>query len=620
MNIKKLAASVLAAVMLTGSAAVSVPASAATITDGVLDETTNLYYESLDDGTLRVTYSRDRNHQPQGDVVIPETYNGKTVTELSNILSDCPDVTSVTIPKTITKYTENSYWSGDMSLTEIIVAPDSPYFSSADGILFNKDKTEMVRYPIGKADTSYTIPTTVEVIGAHCFQRCNKLESIIIPNSVHTIKNRAFAECIFESIIIPDSVRTIEDQAFLSCVNLTSLNIPKSVETIGGSLTDGSAVTGIDVDPDNKFLCSVDGVIFSKDRKTLIQYPAGKEDEEYTIPDGVEILGYESMSRNDNLKKVNIPESVYLMDTRVFYMDRNILSMTVPSKVTVLTATFNACTSLETVTLPKGIEKITGGTFADNNLKTVNYGGTKEDWDLIEIEAGRNTIALNAATIYFSDGTSQEGANLPEKDYTIQEPVTTPNKDGSTSFVPKVENNGFTSTADIDAMKQIKATAPEGAFDGTVTMNVENNLASLSGNTFSVDISFTDASGNEVQPNLPVKVVIPVHAKLKNADKIFVYHINSEGKPEKVEANIETIDGVKYVVFEAKSFSAYELTDTEVGGGSGSTESEPSSTTTPDNSSSAPGASEGNPSTGIALSVLPLALAASAVIVIKKRK
>lgn len=607
MNIKKIAASFLAAVMLTGSAAVSVPASAVTVTGGILDEETNLLYEPLDDGTLRVTFSRDSKKRPQGDIIIPETYNGKTVTELSNILTACPDITSVTIPKTITKYTENSYWSGDFSLSKIIVSEDNPYFSSADGILFNKDKTEIVRYPIGKADTSYTIPTTVEVIGGSCFVRCDKLESIIIPNSVHTIKSRAFAECIFESIIIPDSVRTIEGQAFLSCENLTSLNIPKGVETIGISLTAGSAVTGINVDPDNKFFCSVDGVIFSKDRKTLIQYPADKETEEYTIPDGVEILGYEAMRGCLNLKKVNIPESVYSIDNRFFFMDRNLLSVTIPSKVKVLTATFNYCTSLESVTLPHGIEKITAGTFGDvQSLKTINYDGTKEDWDLIEIESGRN-LAMNDATIYFSDGTSMEGAGLTPNDASIQDPETITNNDGSMDFTPGVEKFGAVSNADIETMKQIKATAPEGAFEGNVSMNVVNTFASLSGNTFSVDISFTNDAGEEVQPAKSVTVMIPVPAKLKKADSIFVYHIGANNKPETVEAETKDIDGVKYVVFNADHFSTYALTDSEV------------ETATPDTPSE-PAAPDSNPSTGIVLSVLPLALAASAVIVIKKRK
>ncbi len=643
MNIKKIAASFLAAAMLMTSGVVNVPASAVSVTDGIFDEETNLFYEPLKDGTLRVT-TFDRGKEPTGDVVIPETYDGKTVSEVENILTDCRNVTSVTIPKTITRISLTSFTSRS-GLENIIVSEDNPNFSSENGILFNKEKTEIIYYPRGKTDKSYTIPSTVDIIGRSSFEMSE-----------------------LESIIIPDSVSVIGLEAFGFCDELAALNIPKGVEKMSGPLASYSGIAEFTVASNNEFFRSIDGVIFSKDSKVLVSYPAGNKAEEYSIPEGTEVLGEYSLSRNINLKKVNIPESVLTIERNAFDRCECLLEIEIPYKVKKLKDTFNGCGDLESVKLPLGIEEIGAGTFKNcDSLKTINFNGTKADWDMIAIASIDNT-AMNNATIYFSDGTVMDGAGIVEAD---QAPKTTTNADGSQEFTPGVEKKGALSNADFETMKQIKASASEGTFKEEVTMNISRDTASLGGSSFAVNIRFINANGDEIQPVKEVTVKIPVPARLQNAEKIFVYHINSEKKPEKIETDTEIIDGVTYVVFKTAHFSTYELTDTEVETGSGddntgdtdntddtntdsdntgstddssstgdTSSSEPansdtasgelvssnipgyieSATNEPTSSTADPTTPDSNPATGVAASILPIVAAISAVVVIKKKK
>jgi hypothetical protein len=94
-----------------------------------------------------------------------------------------------------------------------------------------------------------------------------------------------------ETLNIPELIQglpvtIIGDYAFFNCGNLTSITIPSSVTVIGGDAAFFGCfnLTSINVDSRNNTYASVDGVLFDKDIKTLIKYPAGKDNETYTIP------------------------------------------------------------------------------------------------------------------------------------------------------------------------------------------------------------------------------------------------------------------------------------------------------------------------------------------------
>jgi len=126
------------------------------------------------------------------------------------------------------------------------VIEDHSDYSSKDGVMFNKDKTELIRYPASKKG-AYRIPNSVTSIGSMAFANCVGLTSVTIPNSVTKIRIGAFDGCTgLTSVIIPNSVTSISAFTFRDCSNLTSVIIPNSVTFIGAfAFRDCSNLTSI---------------------------------------------------------------------------------------------------------------------------------------------------------------------------------------------------------------------------------------------------------------------------------------------------------------------------------------------------------------------------------------
>ncbi len=109
----------------------------------------------------------------------------------------------------------------------------------------------------------------------------------------------------------------------------------------------------------------VDGVTFSKDMKTLIEYPVEKQDESYTIPDGVAVISNSTFWENTNLKSVTIPDSVTSIGDFAFYGCTSLETIVIPDSVTYMgESIFTGCENLKSATLPKGITSIADSTFS----------------------------------------------------------------------------------------------------------------------------------------------------------------------------------------------------------------------------------------------------------------
>ena len=150
--------------------------------------------------------------------------------------SSCTSLTSITIPDSVTSIGDFPFRNCS-KLTSINVDANNTSYSASNGILFNKNKTEIIRYPEGKTATSYIIPDSVTSIGEAAFEDCTSLTNITIPDGVTSISDDAFLECDnLASITIPDSVTSIGYRAFGRCTSLTGITIPDSVTSIGNSV------------------------------------------------------------------------------------------------------------------------------------------------------------------------------------------------------------------------------------------------------------------------------------------------------------------------------------------------------------------------------------------------
>ena len=144
----------------------------------------------------------------------------------------CYSLMSITIPSSVTSI-GNNLFSDCSNLNCIEVDPNNSNYRSADGVLFDYQMRELIRYPIGKQETFYAIPNSVTSIGEQAFSHCKNLTGITIPNSVSSIGEDAFSHCTnLTSITIPDGVGNIGFGTFSSCKSLTSITIPQSVTSI----------------------------------------------------------------------------------------------------------------------------------------------------------------------------------------------------------------------------------------------------------------------------------------------------------------------------------------------------------------------------------------------------
>ena len=143
------------------------------------------------------------------DVKIPDS----VIDIGSGTFSYCKSLKDVTIPSSVTNI-EGHIFNSCSNLLSINVSENNTCYSSLDGILFNKEKTELLEYPAGKSG-EYVIPNDVISISGFAFEDCNNLTSIEIPDSVTSIGAFAFSCCKkLTSVIIPSSVTSIGDGAF----------------------------------------------------------------------------------------------------------------------------------------------------------------------------------------------------------------------------------------------------------------------------------------------------------------------------------------------------------------------------------------------------------------------
>ena len=168
------------------------------------------------------------------DVVIPAIIDGMPVVSIGDsAFSSCSMtlLTSVTIPDSVTSIGDSAF--DCYELTSIIVDAANDFYSSQDGVLYNKDITVLIKFPNGKSG-GFIVPDSVTRIGDSAFRNCSSLTSVTIPDNVTSIGDQVFYYCTgLTSVTIPDSVTSIGNYAFSSCSSLTSVTLGSSVTRIG---------------------------------------------------------------------------------------------------------------------------------------------------------------------------------------------------------------------------------------------------------------------------------------------------------------------------------------------------------------------------------------------------
>ncbi len=259
---------------------------------------------------------------------------------------NCSSLKSITIPENITSIGDWVFYECT-SLTSITVDSNNKNYSSDSyGVLFNKDKTELIQYPIGNKRTTYSIPGSVTSIGERAFCDCFSLTSVTIGNSVTSIGDWAFLDCSsLTNVTIGNSVISIGEFAFRNCTSLTSI----------------------------------------------------------TIPDSVTIIGYGAFYKCASLTSITIPDSVTSIGVAAFGDCTGLTNAAIGNGVTSISLdTFGDCSNLNSVTIGNGVTTIITAFRNCDKLTDIYYNGTQEEWNAISIVYYLNKPLL-LATIHFID-------------------------------------------------------------------------------------------------------------------------------------------------------------------------------------------------------------------------
>ena len=385
---------------------ITIPDSVTCIGDSAFNGCTSLTSITIPDSVTSIGESAFSGCSSLASITIPDS-----VMSIGNdAFHECSSLTSITIPYSVTSIGDYAFL-GCSRLTAIDVNTDNKDYTSVNGVLFYNDKT-IICYPAGKKGNNYKIPDGVTSICRYAFSGCTSLTSITIPDSVTEIGGSAFENCSsLTSITIPDSVTSIGIGAFVGCSSLTSIMIPDNVTYIGGAVfADCSSLTEIKVSTQNAKYVSVNGVLYNKDKTTIMCYPAGKKDKNYKILDGVTEICTSAFNGCSSLTSITIPDSVTEIGVSAFSGCSSLTSITIPDSVTRIDmSTFRGCSSFTSITIPDNVTYIdiwafngcTGLTAIDVKAGNNNYTSVngvlfnKDKTELICYPAGKTDKSYN---------------------------------------------------------------------------------------------------------------------------------------------------------------------------------------------------------------------------------
>ena len=293
---------------------------------GYVEASEGLIYGWNSDGK---TYSVSKGSAcTDTEIGIPNSYNGVPVTSVAkDAFRYDTTITYVVIAEGVEKVDENAF-SECTALSEVVI-PESVTFL-ANSSFFCTAITS-ISLPgvqtIGSAAfkgcanlTDVNLGDKITVIGSSAFARCVSLAEFNIPESVTGLGGYVFEECtLLTSVTIPDGVLTLDSVTFGGCTNLETVYIGSGLTTIGVmEFVNCPSLVSIEVSEDNASFKSVDGVLYSKDGKTLYCYPSAKEDVFFTIPNNVTTVYTYAFYGATNLSSIQLPQSLTKINDNAF--------------------------------------------------------------------------------------------------------------------------------------------------------------------------------------------------------------------------------------------------------------------------------------------------------------
>lgn len=210
-------------------------------------------------------------------------------------------------------------------------------------------------------------------IGKRVFKNCFALEEANIPNKITSISQETFYGCsALKSVSFPETLEVIGQDAFSLCSSLSSVTITKNVFSIGkNAFSNCAGIKSFNVDALNTDYKAINGILYSFDGETLIQYPNGKTETTVSVPAGTKVIGDFAFGANVVVEKIEISESVVTLSEYAFCDCTALSDIEIPSGVkTIGSMAFGRCTALKTISIPSSVTAYEG-VFYQSALETV---------------------------------------------------------------------------------------------------------------------------------------------------------------------------------------------------------------------------------------------------------
>ena len=437
-SVKRLGAAVLSAVMMLTAVATPLCDSLPIVSERAADvasaetytykETDGwFYYKVLDDGTVCITNWGSYNYTEETICEIPAVIDGKIVTTMDGgFFFDSTPPKYLSIPETVAYINEEMFVWTDGYITDITVSNNNKNYSSVDGVLYNKDKTELIYYPAGKCGEC-VIPKSVKYIHDSAFRGNENITQVSVEtgNNYYTVENGILFTkektklvkypCQLEntSYNVPDSVIDIGGWAFYGNENISSINFTDSIKSIGECCFD--KCYNIELTSIPRKIEYLGGYAFGGRLKaqTLI------------MPKTLSKLGLHAVAA-----RVSRYAFYNCEIENVIYED---------GTVALYSATVQYCNSLKSVTIPKSVTKICGNAYEDlgfmygqkiDNFKIYCYSGTAGEkyakdnglaYELLDQPTIANVTGFKVKSIFSTNVTLQWNKNSAASGYEIEQ-------------------------------------------------------------------------------------------------------------------------------------------------------------------------------------------------------
>ena len=350
----------------------------------------NAMWTLTDDGHIAVTgsgemecYSFDSTHRtPLFDVreqVLTASIENGITTIGDGFFLGCESLQSVEIPESVTLIGEYAFYCcysmDSIEIPESVTEIKYRAFErckTLDNVIIPDSVTKLGQCVFSRCENlkSVKLSDNITILDNCLFAYCGALESIEIPESVTEIHTQAFLKTGFKSFSITEGVTKIEDSVFEECEKLEYLYIPSTVKDFGltsaneATIVDCPVLTTIEVSPESTYYTVVDGVVFTKDMKTLVYYPEGLNNTSYTIPDGTETIGAGAFFGNMKLTEVIMPDTITTIKQKAFKEAETIERVQLSKNIKIIEhRAFKQNLSLKEIELPDTLEIIEESAF-----------------------------------------------------------------------------------------------------------------------------------------------------------------------------------------------------------------------------------------------------------------